>query len=320
MRSPICKRLSSELRLCVNWLPVVKPHHVITPSDSYVFANELRLHYRHCGDSAGRPVVLLHGLASNARTWDLTAPLLARRYRVFALDQRGHGLSDKPDEGYDFPAIVRDLAAFVDALALERPVIAGHSWGASVALQYAASRPVGPGAASAIALVDGGAMQLSSLPEMTWQKAEEMMRPPPLAGMTREAFVERMRGFVPDPTLLTPPIIDITLANFEILDDDTIRPRLTLERHMRIARALYDQKPGELYPRVRCPTLIVMAVPPVPRDEWADQFLALKREGVALAEKLLAQSQTHWFEDTLHDIPLHRPETLATAIEEYLEK
>lgn len=265
-------------------------------------------------------MVLLHGLASNARIWDLVAPLLARRYRVFALDQRGHGLSDKPDDGYDFPTIVRDLAAFVDALALERPALVGHSWGASVALQYAASRPAGPGAASAIVLVDGGAMEMSSLPEMTWEKAEAIMRPPPLAGITREAFVERVRGFVPDPTLLTPQIVDIILANFEILPDDTIRPHLALDRHMRIARALYEHKPGELFPRVRCPVLMAPSIPPEPRDERAEQFLALKRKGVALAERLLSQSQTRWFEDTLHDIPLHRPERLAEVIEEFLEE
>jgi pimeloyl-ACP methyl ester carboxylesterase len=264
-------------------------------------------------------MVLLHGLASNARIWDLTAPLLGRRRLVYALDQRGHGLTDKPDEGYDFPAITADLQAFIQAVDLERPAIAGHSWGASVALAYAASRPVGPWSPSTLALVDGGTAQLSARPGMTWEKAEERLRPPPLAGMPREDFVRRMAQFAPDPALLAPEIQEIVLANFDILEDDTIRPRLTLERHMHIVRAMYDLQVKDLYGRIRCPILIAPAVPPAPRDEAAEQFLAMKREGVALAESLHGNVQTRWFEDTVHDIPLHRPQALAEAIDAFLE-
>jgi hypothetical protein len=155
---------------------------------------------------------------------------------------------------------------------------------------------------------------------MSWAKAEEMMRPPPLAGMPREQFLARRAEYVSEPALLRPEITEIALANFEILPDDTIRPRLTLERHMRIARALYEQNAAELYPRVRCPVLLAPAAPPAPRDERAEQFLGLKREGVALAQQLLPRSHTHWFEDTLHDIPLHRPDELAEVIESFIDE
>src|SRR5687768_7247630 len=107
----------------------------------------------HCLDwgGAGRPLVLLHGLASSCRIWDFTAPLLAERFRVFALDQRGHGLSDRPGS-YTFAEVTGDLAGLLQGLGLERPVIAGHSWGASVALQFAAKYPEVP---AALALIDG---------------------------------------------------------------------------------------------------------------------------------------------------------------------
>jgi pimeloyl-ACP methyl ester carboxylesterase len=264
-------------------------------------------------------MVLLHGLASNARIWDLVAPRLGQGRPVYALDQRGHGLSDKPDDGYDFPTVAGDLRAFVEALQLERPVIVGHSWGASVALVYAAAQPAGPWAPSAIALVDGGTALLRSLPGMTWEEAEARLRPPSLAGMPREKFIERMAKFMPDPALLTPQVIEIVLGNFEVLDDDTIRPRLTLARHMAIARALYDLEVEEVLPRVRCPILLAPAAPPEPLDENASQFLALKRRGVARAEKLQPDARTHWFENTVHDVPLHRPEALADVIEDFLK-
>jgi len=68
----------------------------MTPQDAYIaLPTSIRLHYLDWRGS-GRPLILLHGLASSCRIWDLTAPILAQRFHVFALDQRGHGLSDKP--------------------------------------------------------------------------------------------------------------------------------------------------------------------------------------------------------------------------------
>ena len=99
---------------------------------------------------------------SSARIWDFTAPILAEHFRVLAVDQRGHGLSDKPGS-YTFDDVTGDLAAFIEALGLERPVIAGHSWGAGVVLRFAADHP---GTPAAIALIDGGFVERSSSPDL----------------------------------------------------------------------------------------------------------------------------------------------------------
>ena len=123
-----------------------------TPTDRAVPGDGLTLHARDWGGS-GQPVVLLHRLASNARIWDrVRVPPGRAGLRVVAIDQRGHGASDQPSSGYDFACVVRDLDAALAALELERPVLAGHSWGANVALQLAAGRP---GAVAGLALVDG---------------------------------------------------------------------------------------------------------------------------------------------------------------------
>src|SRR6266849_9030785 len=105
----------------------------ILPVDGFVAANGLQLHYRRWSParpvSELPPILLLHGLASAAHIWDLVAPLLAGRgYVVTALDQRGHGESDKPDTGYDFATIIADDTAVVEALGIGRPVVVGHSW------------------------------------------------------------------------------------------------------------------------------------------------------------------------------------------------
>src|SRR5215469_610667 len=88
----------------------------------------------------GEPAILaMHGLASNARWWDLVGAELAPAHRVVAVDLRGHGQSDRPETGYDFDTVVADVREVVEALTPRPLVVAGHSWGASVALAYAAA-------------------------------------------------------------------------------------------------------------------------------------------------------------------------------------
>lgn len=282
------------------------------PTSSYLFLNGHRFHYLNWGGGSGRPLVLLHGLASNARIWDAVAPRLAGNFHVLALDQRGHGLSDVPEEGYAPATILRDLHAFIEGMHLERPVLVGHSWGANTVLHYAAARPAN---VAGIALVDGGMGEMSSIPGLNWETAEPRLTPPPLAGMPRDEFLVRLREWAGE--LYSEAVADAILGNFEILEDDTIRPHLPLRHHMRIARSIYEQKTSELFPRLRCPTLLCPAVPPPPRDDWVEQLLAAKRRGVALAEQSSPLVRTVWFEDTVHDIPLHRPKALARAILEF---
>ena len=92
-----------------------------TPNDCYIDLRGLPFHYRDWG-GGGRPVLLLHGLASTCHIWDLVAPLLAEEFRVVALDQRGHGLSAQVEDGYDFATVSSDAAAFIRFLEWERPV------------------------------------------------------------------------------------------------------------------------------------------------------------------------------------------------------
>ena len=82
--------------------------------------------------------LLLHGVTSSAQSWVRVAPALANRYRVYALDMRGHGDSIKPSKGaYSLRHTADDAAAFIDILGLERPLLIGHSWGGATAMVLA---------------------------------------------------------------------------------------------------------------------------------------------------------------------------------------
>jgi len=97
-----------------------------------------RFHYTEWGAPTSPALVMLHGVTGHARTWDEEAAALATRYRVLALDQRGHGDSEPAtDCDYTVAAMSADLRAFADALDLARVSIVGLSMGGRVAIAFA---------------------------------------------------------------------------------------------------------------------------------------------------------------------------------------
>ncbi len=274
------------------------------PSDEWVTVDGLSFHYRDWGGS-GQPVLLLHGLASTCHIWDLVAPFLAQECSVIALDQRGHGESAKPNEGYDFASVSGDVLGVISQLGWDTPVVVGHSWGGSVALEMAVRAP---GSMKGMVWVDGGMIN-SSARYSSVEDAKLEMAPPDFTGVRADGFLERVRSRRPGHGM-TPEVADIVLANFEVLEDQTLRARLSRANHLRIIEALWDHRPAELYGRVQCPVLIMPA-----RQQNSS---AAQERGVDEAEELLPNSKTVWLEDSIHDVPLQRPELVADLIKSHL--
>lgn len=91
----------------------------------------------------GDPIIFLHGFPESHRTWRFQLEHLSRDHRVVAPDQRGFGLSDKPEgvAAYKTERVVEDLVALADALDIHRFTLAGHDWGGAVAWAAALARP-----------------------------------------------------------------------------------------------------------------------------------------------------------------------------------
>ena len=110
------------------------------PREREIRLGGLRFHYLEWGDSGASPLVLLHGFGSHARSWDHVALALTDRFRVLALDQRGHGDSDRARDGdYTVKSMVGDLEAFADALCPGRFSLVGLSMGGRISIAYTAS-------------------------------------------------------------------------------------------------------------------------------------------------------------------------------------
>lgn len=101
----------------------------------------LQAHYMEQGDKEGVPVILLHGYTDSWFSFSLAMPHISSRLRLLALDQRGHGDSDRPDTGYTLGEFARDVLAFMDAVGLTTAAIVGHSMGSFVAQHVAAMAP-----------------------------------------------------------------------------------------------------------------------------------------------------------------------------------
>jgi pimeloyl-ACP methyl ester carboxylesterase len=152
------------------------------PSDGWLERDGVGLHYLEWvpESGAGRipPLLLLHGLSSNARYWERLARFLPDR-RLVALDQRGHGLTGQPPRmpayphGYAMEELLNDAQLVIDELGLQKPVVVGHSWGATVALELVSTRQ---GIAGGLVFIDGPVQSAANL--FSWEEAQKVMQPP----------------------------------------------------------------------------------------------------------------------------------------------
>jgi pimeloyl-ACP methyl ester carboxylesterase len=134
---PLDMTQSDEFRsLLVSAADLSIPHAPEVPYRSCnIVLRQQRFHFLEWGAPDAPPIVLLHGGHQSAHSWDLVSLHLARRYRVLALDQRGHGDSEwARDVEYSNHTMALDAEAFLATLGLERPILMGHSMGGRNAL------------------------------------------------------------------------------------------------------------------------------------------------------------------------------------------
>jgi pimeloyl-ACP methyl ester carboxylesterase len=110
-----------------------------TFSSRLVDTGDVRLHAVIGGD--GPPLLLIHGWPGSWYYWRLVMPALARDFEVIAVDQRGIGLSDKPEDGYDTGTLANDLVGLMDALGHERFSVVGVDTGMLIGYALAADHP-----------------------------------------------------------------------------------------------------------------------------------------------------------------------------------
>ncbi|MFF4623914.1 alpha/beta fold hydrolase [Nonomuraea jabiensis] len=163
------------------------------------------MHVRQDGPRDAPPLLLIHGTAASARSWDLLVPLLTGAHRVIRIDLLGHGRSGQPaDGGYAVPDQARRAGTALDRLGVEHAVVAGHSSGGVVATALAEQRP---DLVTALALINTGpsmdafiAQEPTAIGPSQWPPSDELIRQFASTGFSRADYpvpqdlVDDLRG------------------------------------------------------------------------------------------------------------------------------
>jgi len=254
-------------------------------------------------DAEAAPFLLVHGLASNARMWDgVAAELVAAGHPAYTVDLRGHGRSSKPNGPYDVPTVAADVAILIECLGLDRPVVAGQSWGGNVVLELAARRA---DLLRGVACVDGGWLE-PSREFADWDACREALSPPRLAGrrlVEIEGYMRSAHADWPETG------IQGVLGNFEIRSDGTVAPWLTFDRHIKVLRGMWEHHPSELYSGLAVPVLLA------PADGGGGDRVVRKRRDVEAAATIIPDARVRWFTGD-HDIHAQHPAELAGVMDD----
>ena len=141
-----------------------------------------RVHYAEQGDPSGEPIVFLPAYTDSWFSYSRILPLLPARYHAYALDQRGHGDSERPDCCYTVEDFAGDVVAFLDAVGVGRATLVGHSASCLVARRVA---EVHPERVARLVLSGSPAGSLPTQVKLGLQATVRALADPRLAGCCR---------------------------------------------------------------------------------------------------------------------------------------
>ena len=254
----------------------------------------VRLHVVEHRREAERLLVLLHGGGANVHWWDHLAPALCERFRVVALDFRGHGDSDWPDS-IEPGAFARDLRALLEHLGGRDVVLMGHSMGGHVALDHAALAG-GVRALVAIEIVRG----VPSRSRRTMRLALAARR----TYRTREDALARYRFLPPAPN--ASEALRASIAAHSVREEPDGRWGFKFDPRW---FTLPPSTPPPLA-GVRCPTLIVRgAESPLLSAAGADAFASE-----------IASARVAVVEAAGHNVHVEQPQAFLAAVLPFLNE
>ena len=198
------------------------------------------------GNPRGQPILFIHGFSQNALTWRAQLRSdLRRRYRLLAMDLRGHGASAKPTSGYDNSQLwADDIDAIIRELSLDQPVLCGWSYGPIVMLDYV--RHYGEARIGGLHFVDG-LTKLGSPEALAVLTPELLALVPGFFSTDADASVQALRGLLGLCFVRQPSAAELyTMLGFNVSVPVFVRQAL-------FARTIDND---DLLPTIRKPMLI----------------------------------------------------------------
>ena len=214
--------------------------------------NRLNLHYLEEKNRSDYTLLLIHGLSSSAYLWEpITKKFNNHDLNIYALDLRGHGLSDKPDGEYSLSQLSQDVKSFIIQKKLENIIVVGQSMGADLGVILSSeknSKIVG------CVCIDGGAIDLKQK-YRDWDNCFDKLKPPMLDGEDKDSLMKRWKRYKTD---WPQEALDSQMNIFEIDSENKIKKRLSLENHMKIVRSIWENKPYFYLNSLEVPILFIL--------------------------------------------------------------
>ena len=252
----------------------------------------IKLRYVDTGPRNGQPIIFLHGATDSSHSWSMTTPFLSDSYRILALDQRGHGASEKPTFGYSVAQYADDVVAFMDKLRLQQAVIVGHSMGSFIAHQLASAYP---NRVSKLVLI-GSAKSGVGNPVITslWED------PIGLPSFQDPIDPEFIRAWQTGPNPVDPVFFE------KVLSETARVPALVWKG---IFRMLLSDDHSYFLKAITAPVLVI----------WGDQDVLFSRaDQDALIAALPAGAQLQVFSGAGHNTHWEQPQAVAQAIRTFI--
>lgn len=275
-----------------------------------IASGETGLHYLEWGPPTGAPLLLIHATGFLAALWRPIAERLATVFRVVAIDQRGHGDSGKPPDGYRFETFASDLQRLIEALELEGPAAAGHSSGGTTIVAHAAQQP---GVVRRAALMEPilprpewfdnnppGGRGPNTLAEgarkrrAVWPSREEALRSYRKRDTFRSWREDVLRLYVEEGT-------------FERADGQ-VELKCPPEIEAQFFAAVRHIDPWPMLSKLTCPTLVLWGAASHLRARGLDRML----------DEALPNGRTVLVPETSHFLPQERPDEVARLMAEFL--
>lgn len=262
------------------------------------------LFYRADGESAENPIILLHGLSQQSQYWKVVQSEMS--LPSIAVDLRGHGQSQgfNNQSDYSVDRVARDLLELMDHLHIPAAHVVGHSWGASIALRLAI---IAPDRIFSCTLIDGGTFNPSDLvPKFvdTISALKTLLTPPSGPFSLTDLMTHYQQ--------IDPPsgdkIMDAISATYQEIDAGLFVSKLGLDRHMLVLDSLIAYDHISDVQRIKVPTWVILC-------QTGDYWDSIKENIVPLLLNNPLIHVQNWY-DSVHDVPLQRPTTVANLIAE----
>lgn len=266
---------------------------MIEAEKSIELPNQVTISYLETGTASGIPILLLHGLADSWHIFELLIHFLPKSLHLYALTQRGHGNSSRPDSGYATRDFEEDLVMFMKAINIEKAVILGASSGGFPARSFAINHP---DRTLALVLL-GSPATLQGIPAVQeiWDSAISKLTDP-----VDRKFVENFAAeFL--STSVTQEFLEVILQ-----ENLKVPARVWQETTEGV---LGEEFPGELN-KISSPTLII----------WGDQDRLLTRRSQEEMAQVISGSKLVVHDNAGHLLYCEDPKGVASEIAAFIEE